>query len=121
MGHEQKVFQLLLEKSLTFLRTRVCLGKVKSQGGQSVEDAEISGVLSVEGLHAQNAHDDASGYAISMLGTGQVGGVFLPKCKASSNATGFDEALAIRAPVFGSWLDRRGNQAGHIGQHARIG
>ena len=75
--------------------------KVKCQRGQRIQDAEVSGVLAVEGFDADDAHHDGGRHAVFALGPFQGALVGFPESDARLDALGFDEAGAVGCPVFG--------------------
>jgi hypothetical protein len=79
----------------------MCRRKVKSQRGQCVQDAEVAGVLAVQGLNTDDAHHDGGGHTVFTLGPLQGALVGLPKTCAGLDALRFDEAGAVGGPVLG--------------------
>jgi len=98
----------------------VCGRKIKGQGGQRVHYPEVAHLLTVDGFHADDAHDGLRGHAKFAFGTRQRVGVVLPKAQARADAHRVDEAAAVHPPVLGRALGRRQHELGHLGQKARL-
>lgn len=85
-------------------------GKVKSQCGQRIEDAEVAHVLAVQRFHAEDADDDLGRHAIGLFGPCQRVLVLLPESGAGLDAARLDEALAVCGPVFSGRAGRGQDQ-----------
>jgi hypothetical protein len=120
VGQAQKLLQLAAKERGALGRARVGGGEVKGQRGQRIHHPEGAHLLAVEGLHADDAHDDVGGHAVLALGALQRGLVLLPKAQARADAHRFDEAAAVRAPVLGRALGGRKHELGHLGQKPRL-
>ncbi len=86
--------------------------EVEGEGGQRIQHTVVAHVLAVKGFDTDDAHHHFGGHAIGLFGTGEGALVGLPKLGARFDATAFDEALAVSAPVFGGGYRRRHDHLG---------
>ena len=113
VGQAQILLQLALEKLAALLCTRMRIREIKRQRGQCVDHSKVTGLLSKNGLHANDANDDFRRHAVFILRPGQCRPVGSPELYALLDAVAVDVAGSVNAPVFcsalGGWrhvLDR---------------
>jgi len=116
----QEVLQLTAEISGALGGARVGLREIQRQRRQRVEHPEGPHLLSVDGLHPDDADDHVRRHAELLLGPLQRGPVVLPELHAGADADGIDEAAAIGRPVLGRARGRRLHQAHHHRQQLRL-
>ena len=94
--------------------------EVKSQRGQRIHHAKCAHLLTIDGFHTNDAHDDLSGHAGFTFGARQAVPVLLPEFHTRLNAVRINEATAVHTPVLGGANGGRLDVFGNLRQIASL-